>query len=77
MQVVNVLDSLDFLQAFGDALEVILIGCGLKDEDNALPEGHARRPENNEGEDIRAGRVHPPELVWCEEDANSSNYNTN
>ena len=44
MDVVDLLDALDVVEALLDAVDVQVIGDGLEDQDDTLPEGEARGP---------------------------------
>lgn len=57
MDVVNFFDTLDVVESLLDAFDVEVLGNGLEDENNTLPESQAGGPYDNDAENVGAHRV--------------------
>ena len=62
VKVVHLLDSIDLENALPDALKVQMIGNGLEDKHDAIPESKAGRPKDDDSEDVGEDRIYIPEL---------------
>jgi len=62
MDVVDLFDTLNIVDALLDAIDVKVIRDSLKDQNDTLPEGEASGPQDNDGEDIGADGINVPAL---------------